>query len=110
MIELEKKAAIEETIEEEIKSKPAIQINRKRRRSETPAPSKTIKRLWKKRDKKDRHLSLKQFAREINSAESKEWLSNKHGRITRLEKKKKMETRGATIRATAQASKSSNKK
>jgi len=79
----------------------------KRRRAETPAPSKVVKRAWSAKKGK---LSLKAFARSLNTEESKEWFNNKSGKQERLGKQARLENRGASIRAVANASKLARRK
>lgn len=119
MIEIEKKEAAEQAAEKAAKEAPAwgsIHINeqRKRRQSETPPAAKTVKRLWQqhRKDNQRSKLSLKAFARSLSNDSKKdvvEWFANKQGILDRMAKKKKSETRGSTIRATAIASKSSRR-
>jgi len=106
----------EEKKEETKKEKPAwgsIHINdqNRRRKTDTPPVSKTIKRLWKTHlvENKKSRASLKQFARSLNDTLAKDWLNHKRGSLEKTDKKKRLELRGATIRATAQASKAARK-
>lgn len=84
----------------------------RRRRTDAPNISKTIKNLWRayREENKKSRTSLKQFARSLNDATAKLWFGNKGGHLDRVAKKTKLETRGATIRAIAQATKSARKK
>jgi hypothetical protein len=116
MIEIEKKEAAEEKVATETPAWGSIHINqqRKRRQSETPAAAKTVKRLWKQHQKDNQRskLSLKAFARSLSNDSKKdviEWFANKHGVLDQIAKKKKIETRGGTIRAIALASKASRR-
>lgn len=74
-------------------------------------PSSLLKNLWHKHreENKKSRTSLKQFARSLSDALSKLWLANKSGDLDRLAKKVKQENRGGTIRAIAQATKSSRR-
>jgi hypothetical protein len=117
MIEIENKEAAEQKAEKESPASwGSVHINeqKKRRQSDTPPASKTVKRLWKKHQKDNARskLSLKSFARSLSNDSKKdvvEWFANKHGLLDRMSKKKKNEVRGSTIRATALASKSSRR-
>lgn len=106
----------EEKKEETKKEKPAwssVHINdqNRRRKTDTPPVSKTMKRLWKLHlaENKKSRASLKQFVRSLNDTLSKQWFANKRGVLDKAAKKKRLEARGATIRATAQASKAARK-
>ena len=88
----------------------------RRRGSALPAPvSKVVKRAFAafkaegaKTGKKNR-TSLKQFARTLNSEESKAWFANKRGRLDKAAKKEKETVRGATLRAISSATKTSRR-
>ena len=115
---IEAKEAKEEIVETVKKDQSLRGSSNQNRRRKTTAPniSKSIKKLYRlhqEENKKSRY-SLKQFARSLSSGNdatvSKLWFSNKRGDLDKVAKKLRWETRGATIRATALASKGSTKK
>jgi hypothetical protein len=109
----------EETVEAAPKKDQSLRgsnIQNRRRKTTAPNISKSIKKLYRthqEENKKSRY-SLKQFARSLAASNdatvAKLWFSNKRGDLDKAAKKLRWETRGATIRATAIASKGSTKK
>lgn len=83
----------------------------RRRKTDTPNHSKVMKKLWKAHlaENKKSRASLKQFVRSLSDPLGKQWLANKRGVLDKAAKKKRLEMRGATIRATSQASKAARK-
>lgn len=78
-------------------------------------PSQKIKKLFKeakKTDKSTQAMSLKEFAESISKGEPlvKIWLSNKSGLHQKKAQELRLKNRGATIRATALATKQARQK
>lgn len=103
-----------ETMTPETKLWGSTHINEKmkRRTLETPAASKVVKRAFYKHQEGNKRskLSLKAFAREMKTEESKEWFNNKKGMLSKAAKQARQEAKGAVLREMALASKAGKKK
>jgi hypothetical protein len=81
----------------------------KRRTSDTPKPSMTIKRLWKAAKTS---LSLHEFAKSIKDKEpaAKEWLANRAGAKEKKEAEARQKNKGTRLAAERAASKVAHRK